>query len=148
MQWADELTDKAPEFMKPYIPNKNDIRLLCIPHQNRALVFQAKAGDDIPDRGRPFLGKKFVAVKTCGDGACALHAVLGSPTDANELRFDDARANASCLLGPSYDEVVSRFGHNNLLESIAVSLWSELMVPYLEGCGEQESRISSSVLRG
>ena len=47
--------------------------------------------EDIPAHTRASLPLQWRELKTNGDGACALHAVFGSPNEKQELFFASAR---------------------------------------------------------
>ena len=110
-------------------------------------IFKASTNDSVPERVQPFLSKAFVALMTSGDGACALHALLGHPSNGGELFRPNAREEACRLLGPTYDAVMERYGECDLVDSIRESLWSEFVIPYFEDRGENEARIFGQNLK-
>ena len=100
----------------------------------------AKAAPDtvfcLADEGlvvMPQQNGKFRAVRTCGDGACALHAVFGTATGDGVLAAPNARELAVRLLGPSEKALQDAEVPTAELTSVKSSLWGEFAVPAIQG---------------
>ena len=70
-------------------------------------------------------GSRLHAVKTCGDGACAIHAAFGVPSAAGELFRDGARNMAAALLGPDPEALLSDGVDPTHVNDIEYMLWCE-----------------------
>ena len=77
-------------------------------------------------------GSRLHAVKTCGDGACAIHAAFGVPSAACELFRDGARNMAAALLGPDPEALLSDGVDPIYVNDIQDSLWCEYVQPILD----------------
>ena len=54
----------------------------------------------MPPLFKGYSGQSFYAVRTCGDGACALHAVFGSLTAGGDCFFSKRSRESSQTFGP------------------------------------------------
>ena len=83
------------------------------------------------------------ALRTNGDGCCAMHAFLGSPELSSigsvELWKADARIVAISHCGPSLEMLQARSGISSALRSIQTSLWKEFVEGHLQGHITNES---------
>jgi hypothetical protein len=69
-------------------------------------------------------------LRTCGDGACGLHAVFGHPTREREIYCPHARKLAADLLRPGYGQVSTAITMPKVLADIAMMLWHDYALPY------------------
>ena len=83
----------------------------------------------------PFCGQTLRALRTCGDGACSLHAVWGWPSPSRELMLPEARARAVGVLGFSITELQLRHAGSRVFNAVLSSLWGELLLPAIAGTG-------------
>ena len=65
--------------------------------------------DGVPEEHRAVLLQDQVAIETCGDGACGVHALFGVPRGhgTKELYKSNARQWACELLGPDLEAVAT-----------------------------------------
>jgi hypothetical protein len=84
---------------------------------------------------KPFYGQVMKALRTCGDGACSLHAVWGWPSPSKDLVAPAARARAVDVVGTSFVELHRRHAGNRAFDAVVSSLWGELLLPFIEGTG-------------
>ena len=84
---------------------------------------------------KPFYGQVMKALRTCGDGACSLHAVWGWPSPSKDLVAPAARARAVDVVGKSFVELHRRHAGNRAFDAVVSSLWGELLLPFIEGTG-------------
>ena len=70
------------------------------------------------------------------NGACAIHAAFGHPTDMRELFRADARQMIECLLHEPIDAVRRQLSFHassrQALEDIETNIWDELTLPLLQ----------------
>ena len=82
------------------------------------------------------------ALKTNGDGACGIHALLGRPVQtasgALELFAECARETAATHLGPSMEVILQRPGIQRHVESIRDFFWDGFVVAHLKGGKSQD----------
>ena len=75
------------------------------------------------------------------NGACAIHAAFGHPTDMRELFRADARQMIECLLHEPIDAVRRQLSFHassrQALEDIETNIWDELTLPLLQGEHEE-----------
>ena len=72
-----------------------------------------------------------VTLRTCGDGACAVHAMFGTADERLTLEKRDARLFVRSHLQKSWHELqaaTSADGRQHLT-SVETSMWEELGVP-------------------
>ena len=68
--------------------------------------------DAIPDAVAPLLGRTWSELTTAGGGACALHAVFGTPdVTTEELRLKNARGALRNILGEALPQVRREMEH-------------------------------------
>ena len=83
------------------------------------------------------------ALRTNGDGCCAMHAFLGSPKLTSigsvELWKADARIEAISHCGPSLEILQDRSCISSALRSIQTSLWKDFVEGHLQGHITSES---------
>ena len=83
-----------------------------------------------------------IALKTNGDGACGIHALLGRPvrTASGALEFfaECARETAATHLGPSMEVILQRPGLQRYVESIRDFFWDGFVVAHLKGQNSQD----------
>ena len=72
------------------------------------------------------------ALQTCGDGACAIHAVYGQPSSSGNLYKQGARNLATILLGRSAEKL-EESGERVCVKAIRLSFWNEFIEPALRG---------------
>jgi hypothetical protein len=84
---------------------------------------------------KPLYGQVMKALRTCGDGACSLHAVWGWPSPSKDLVAPAARARAVDVVGTSFVELHRRHAGNRAFDAVVSSLWGELLLPFIEGTG-------------
>ena len=115
-----------------------------------SIVFAAE--DELPKDVLSKIPRRVQAVPTTGDGACALHAVFGRPSDAGLLFAPHARKHARTCME-------SAINYPNMKEHLKkLTLWGEFALPSLQKClarsiyllgriVQAETIVSSSVLR-
>ena len=99
------------------------------------------ADDVLHARAECYVGRDFISARTVGDGACALHAVFGSPDAKGELFRPNARVLAVALLGPSLEKLQVSHPGSMVLGAITASFWDEFVAPVLEGEGTDEGHL-------
>ena len=104
------------------------------------------AGKDSKLSMEVVLNQVFASLHTNGDGACALHSLLGVPhygVAGWELKARDARSLVIPLFGHSLDQLRYERREALLLMEIEVALLHELLLPCLENdpAAEGESAI-------
>ena len=103
--------------------------------------------DSLPTAFRPYFqanGLFCKAMKTNGNGACAIHSVFGRPSEAygnREMFKDGARSLAVALLGKSADALLTIGVDKVHVEAICNSFWLELAKPHLQGESTTEGRL-------
>ena len=70
----------------------------------------------------------FEVERTCGDGACAIHAIFGSPS-LRGLFKEGARRFYADQLGSSWPELAAKLGHDALLHEFSETLWYDVVKP-------------------
>ena len=83
-------------------------------------------------------GQAFRQMETCGDGACAIHACLGSyDTTAGDIRHKEPRRMLSNNLPRDLHELRRRVRpvQQDLIDFTISSLWTDAIVPYVESSG-------------
>jgi hypothetical protein len=147
---SDVLPEELPASMEHavvggivavYDPVKEDLIAKKLQFQPLPAHFQEQADVAIPPIIAAHIGKRFLTLRTCGDGACALHAAFGHPRVGSGLFLACAREHAVALLGPSYEAVCIKSGHHFWFEAIADSLWTEFARPSFEGKRSVEGEI-------
>ena len=105
-------------------------------------VVRFAPSDVIPDVVRNGLGGTWRAARTKGDSACGVHALFGAPhgSVAPELVVERPRVLAASMLGPSLEALVGAGAPETHLRAISVSLWTEFVVPYMDGAPDPEPR--------
>ena len=93
-------------------------------------------GDDgavVPGRVQQYVGTRFVAACTKGDGGCGVHAIWGAPNRARELEAPggqlEARRRLVAQLPQSLRECEVKLEGWEPLEFLKESLWEELGRP-------------------
>jgi hypothetical protein len=85
------------------------------------------------------------SIRTNGNGACSIHALLGTLTPASagkkELFCAAARQVIASQLGPSLEAVESRVGIEEHMRAIKSSFWEELAVAHIRGPRSTESEL-------
>jgi hypothetical protein len=79
------------------------------------------------------------AVSTFGDGACAVHAVFGTPTASGGLTKKGARDLVRHLLGSSIQSLLDRGAKQEHVQASQTSFWTELV--YLERTASDQKRV-------
>ena len=78
---------------------------------------------------------------TNSNGACAIHAVFGTPNDMQELFCADARQMVERLLQVPFHTICQQLSFHasskQALEDIETSMWDELIVPLLQAEHEE-----------
>ena len=76
---------------------------------------------------------RYVAIDTCGDGACALHSLFGSPcsTRCNKLFAANVRARLVATLGNTACEFRQRLRNDELYANVTSALWHDGLYPIL-----------------
>ena len=77
--------------------------------------------------------KSYCAVRTNGDGACALHSVFGRPWESSdgELFACDARAKLVATMGASVGQFRERLACDRLYDAVLSALWTDVLHPIL-----------------
>ena len=103
--------------------------------QARTFQISVDESDALEAPVRAMLPLHCTPATTNGDGACAIHSVWGQPDAWNQLTCPDARSFAAASLGPSLSHLRTNISpeFREDVDKIASSLWSELMVKYLQG---------------
>ena len=83
----------------------------------------------------------FRAVRTRGDGCCAIHSVFGHLTKEGDVFLPDARKFIVSMLGPSINLLSSSGARSEHVQSIEACMWSELVCSVLCGKSSVEGRI-------
>ena len=89
--------------------------------------------DQLPQYVRP--------VTTCGDGACALHAVFGQPDAGGTLFAPEARTYAKHCMNSVLNSPHMEGDMAIWVRAVSLSLWDEFIVPHLEGLPSREGEI-------
>ena len=85
--------------------------------------------EELPASARRLLHERFAAVRTCGDGACAVHAVFGSVQNG-ELRCEGARELLQEKMRPLADaRVRASLAAGRSMALVEEALWHELGRP-------------------
>ncbi len=116
--------DNAPESAELHADGEPSVFAVYELEHARAVRF------NVPMWG-PFAGghgeEIYYAAQTCGDGACAVHALFGKPALNGELRLPNARAAVHSLLDESANDVrVQTQRFPQLYENVRLALWAEL----------------------
>ena len=104
-------------------------------------ILEEQVAAQMPPQFKVFSGQSFLAERTCGDGACALHFVFGSQTIGGEYFLTNARAKAVEHFSESLEDMLARRDDTQLVDSICSSLWNEFMVREFQGAPTVESSI-------
>ena len=118
-----------------YIPVYADIADKKVELQSEAYTIQINDEVLMLPVLKPFYGQVMKALRTCGDGACSLHAVWGWPSPSKDLVAPAARARAVDVVGTSFVELHRRHAGNRAFDAVVSSLWGELLLPFIEGTG-------------
>ena len=84
--------------------------LLQLVYSATTLTVDANSLDAFAKRHLDSQGNRLRALRTCGDGACAIHAAFGVPSetgDSCELFKVGARPMAAALLGPDPEALLN-----------------------------------------
>ena len=137
---ADPLADGSKHYVvEPHIIGLTDVRddTLRIERKNNVIVIDD--GDGKCQAAMCLEGKRCAVVKTNDNGACAVHAVFGSPGIGRELYHPHARELIGELLGTSLSELKSKLGEEHqFLQPVMTSLWSEFAEPWFAELGNPE----------
>ena len=99
-----------------------------------SIVFAAE--DELPKDVLSKIPRRVQAVPTTGDGACALHAVFGRPSDAGLLFAPHARKHARTCMENAINDP-------NMKEHLKkLTLWGEFALPSLQKM-PREKHVSS-----
>ena len=108
-----------------------------------ALRLSASDLDAVPPELAPLLGRTCSELTTAGDGACALHAVFGTPdVRTEELRLNNPRSVLRNLLGESLPQV--RREMEDVLDTVVSGLWTDFLLPYI-GAGAAAPRNEEAI---
>ena len=103
--------------------------------------------NSLPTTFRPYFevnGLVCKAMKTNGNGACAIHSVFGRPSEARghqEMFKDNARTLATTCLGESANALLTVGIDKVHIDAICNSFWMELAKPYLQGENTNEGKL-------
>lgn len=104
-----------------------------------ANVLQTIDGVPIPETVSKYFGQILVSANTVGDGACAVHALFGSPNREGKLECKFARGVAlqalELAVATNGDEPHAH------TEALRLSLWRELALPGARGSQVPEPKI-------
>ena len=117
-----------------------DIRDGSIVIHPQLFAMAMEAESDLPADVLATMSKPMCAVRTKGDGACAIHSIFGTPGSNQELLAPRARMLASDLLGESWPNLLSDGAAQQHVTAIQVSLWHEFVLPYLRGSPSVEGK--------
>ena len=84
---------------------------------------------DAPAMIRAKEGTLFTAARTCGDGACAIHATFGEASSTSGFILPDARGFALTTMGATIEEFRARVNDAQLLNEYSVFLWNDVVKP-------------------
>ena len=99
------------------------------------------------------LGTLFQALRTTGDGACAIHAVWGSSHITGDLTYvassGDLRSELYTVLPETFAEVrrILETSQPELIENIETLLWNELAHPGARRQGDSEAALFWNTLQ-
>jgi hypothetical protein len=96
-------------------------------------------GDVVPQELRTICHRPMHAVNACGDGACTVHAVFGTPIASGGLMKKGARDLVRHLLGSSIQNLRDRGAKH--VQALHTSFWTELALVYLERTTSDQKRI-------
>ena len=136
---AEPLADLAMQHAvtEPYTIRFSDLRdgSLKIALQDKVIVIDSDLTSGVTCQTVLSLtGKRCASVKTNDNGACAIHAVFGSPSASHELFHPQARKLIGEMLGTSLSVLKAKLGEEHqFLRAVITSLWSELAEPWLSG---------------
>ena len=109
-----------------------------------ALRLSASDLDAVPPELAPLLGRTCSELTTAGDGACALHAVFGTPdVTTDEVRLKNARGVLRNILGEVLPQV--RREMEDVLDTVVSGLWTDFLLPYI-GAGAAVPRNEEAIL--
>jgi hypothetical protein len=81
------------------------------------------------------------AVSTFGDGACAVHAVFGTPAASAGLMKKGARDLVRHFLGSSIQSLLDGGAKQEHVQALQTSFWTDLALVYLERMASDQKRI-------
>ena len=81
----------------------------------------------------PFMGRRYHALKTNGNGSCAIHSVFGKPDagDHDRLFVQHARQRAIETMGQSALQFRGRLQDDVLFDSVTSCIWGDYLLPVL-----------------
>ena len=96
------------------------------------------ASVDGRDCWTPYLGNNIVSLRTKGDGACSIHALLGKPDAAKVLTHTNPRGWINDILSTagSFSDLsmtCSTAGQEQVWTNVSESIGNELLLPWLRG---------------
>ena len=114
-----------------YRVNASDIvdGAITIRRQHMELVIAAPS-DQARLAAHP-LGSQVLEVEVCGDGACGVHALFGSPNSFGQLHCANARQMIREKFSQPFAALVSSAGAD-LVEKVVSSMWADFTVVMLE----------------
>jgi hypothetical protein len=127
--------DGGGESFRIYIPGYADIADKKVEFQPEAYTIRINDEVRMLPVLKPLYGQVMKALRTCGDGACSLHAVWGWPSPSQDLVAPAARARAVDVVGTSFVELHRRHAGTQAFDAVVSSLWGELLLPFIEGTG-------------
>ena len=71
---------------------------------------------------------RFEVESTCGDGACAIHSIFGSPSPRGLFK-QGARRFYADQLGSSCQELAANMSDDALLQEFCYTLWYDVVKP-------------------
>ena len=104
-------------------------------------ILEEQVAAQLPPQFKVFSGQSFLATRTCGDGACALHSVFGSQTIGGEYFLANTRAMAVEHFRERLEDMLARHDDTQLVDSNCSSMWNEFMVGELQGALTVEGNI-------
>ena len=118
-------------------PKKNEKpREECLTHvpppPSTKMTWQSKsisAEFSLPQHLQMGLAGVFKSYKTCGDGACAIHAVFGTPDRYGEYKRLNAREFYHTSLGGNYDDFKAKVEDKALLDRWRRNVWLDMVRP-------------------
>ena len=110
-------------------------------------ILEEQVAAQMPPQFKVVIGQPFLAERTCGDGACALHSVFGSQTIGGEYFLTNARAKAVEHFSESLEDVLARRDDTQFVDSICSSMWNEFMVGEWQGKPTVEGSIFMRALQ-
>ena len=86
---------------------------------------------DVPEKVKTLEHKFHRAIETCGDGACGIHALFGSPS-VHGLYQADARGFLRQKLGPTSGDLLRNSGSCRMLHRVMNWVWIRIIKPHAE----------------